>query len=189
MPETHIIELSLYLNMEKTISILLLFALLMSSCTKGKKTDLNGTATIDNELILDQKLQTYINYGFLFSEARLASNVGTPRPDIIIFRDGDNISFEANNLRASFYRFGEYADEQAARKAFNDLTSANISRWEERANLLKINQIWLYRSNNEHYSKIRIISLLTEDRHGFDYVSCSFEWVYQPDGTLTFPGK
>ncbi len=175
--------------MERLISILLSAALLLTSCGKEKEPDLLGTATIDNELVLDQKLQTYINYGFLFSEARLASNVETPKPDIIIFRDGANISFEANNLRGSFFKFGEYADEQTAKTAFNNLTSVSASQWEESANLLKINQIWLYRSNTEHYAKIRIISLVTEDREDFDYVRCSFEWVYQPDGTLTFPGK
>ncbi len=175
--------------MEKLISILLLSALLLTSCDKNREPDLSGTATIDNELVLDEKLQTYINYGFLFSEAGLASSTGTPKPDIIVFRDGDNISFEANNLKASFWKYGEYADEQAARTAFNNLTSASPGQWAESANLLKINQIWLYRSNAEHYAKIRIISIVTEDRQDFKYVRCSFEWAYQPDGTLTFPGK
>ena len=175
--------------MEKLISILLLSALLLTSCNKDRKPDLSGTAIIDNELVLDEKLQTYINFGFLFSEAGLASSAGTPKPDIIVFRDGDNISFEANNLKASFWKFGEYDGEQAAKTAFNNLTSASPGQWVESANLLKINQIWLYRSNAERYAKIRIISIVTEDRQDFDYVRCSFEWAYQPDGTLTFPGK
>lgn len=168
---------------------MLLFALLLTSCGREKEPDLKGTAAIDNELTLDPKLQTYINYGFLFSEARLASNVETPKPDIVVFRDGDNVSFEANNLRSSFYKYGEYSDEQAAKNAFGNLTAATVNQWEESANLLKTNQIWLYRSNTEHYAKIRIISILKEDRATFDYVRCTFEWVYQPDGTLTFPGK
>ena len=175
--------------MRRLVSILLLTALLLISCGREKEPDLSGTATIDNELILDEKLQAYINYGFLFSGAELASSAGTPKPDIIVFRDGANISFEANNLKASFWKFGEYADEQAAKTAFNNLTTASPGQWAESANLLKINQIWLYRSNAERYAKIRIISIITENRQDFDYVRCTFEWAYQPDGTLTFPGK
>jgi len=161
----------------------------MTSCDKNKEPDVEGTATIDNELTFDQQLNTYINYGFIFSEARLVSNVGTPKPDIIIFRDGSDISFEANNLRSSFFKYGEYADEQAAKNAFINLTAATINTWEESANQLKQNQIWIYRSNSEKYAKIRIVSIFTEIRDTFEYVRCSFEWVYQPDGSLTFPGK
>ncbi len=177
------------MTMKKTISITCIFCLLLISCNRNDDPDTSGTATINNELVLDQQSQAYINYGFLFSEGKLVSNIETPPPDIIIFRDEDNISFEANNLKASFWKFGEYSDEQAAKTAFNNLTSASPGQWAESANLLKINQIWLYRSKTERYAKIRIISIVTEDRQDFDYVKCSFEWAYQPDGTLTFPGK
>ncbi|HOS71120.1 MAG TPA: hypothetical protein PLZ75_01580 [Bacteroidales bacterium] len=173
----------------KIVSILLLAAVLLISCDRKKEPERSGTATIDNELVLDKELQTYVNYGFLFSEARLASNVESPRPDITVFRDGDKISLDANNLSPSFYKYGEYNSQQEAAEAFRNLSSATVSRWEERATMLKINQIWLYRSNTERYAKIRIISIQLENRSLQEYVKCTFEWVYQPDGSLNFPGK
>jgi len=54
---------------------------------------------------------------------------------------------------------------------------------------LKPNQIWLYRSGTERYAKIRIISTKLDITKDPDYAECTFEWVYQPDGTLTFPAR
>jgi len=170
-------------------SILLFITLLLISCNRNDDPDTSGTATINNELILDQQHQTYINYGFLFSEGKLVSNIDTPSPDIIIFRDGSTISLEANNLKNSFSKYGEYTDQTSARDAFDKLTSASVSQMLASAVPLKENQVWLYRSGTDKYAKIRIISIKTEIRETFEYVECQFEWVYQPDGTLTFPGK
>lgn len=181
--------LSLQLIMRKTISILFILFLLLPSCNKKDDPDVSGTATINNELTLDQQRQTYINYGFLFSEGKLVSNIDTPSPDIIIFRDGLTISFEANNLKNSFSKHGEYTDQSLAKEAFNKLMSASVSQWLASAVPLKENQVWLYRSGTDKYAKIRIISIKTEIRGTFEYAECNFEWVYQPDGTLTFPGK
>ena len=175
--------------MRKTISIICIICLLLISCNRNDDPDTSGTATINNELILDQQSQTFLNYGFLFSEGKLVSNIETPPPDIIIFRDGSTISFEANNLKNSFSKYGEYADQTSARDAFDKLTSASASQWLASAVTLKVNQVWLYRSGTDKYAKIRIISIKTEIRETFEYVECQFEWVYQPDGTLTFPGK
>lgn len=175
--------------MGKAVSILLLAAVLLTACDRKKEPERSGTATIDNELVMDESRGTWVNYGFLFSEARPASNVDSPRPDITVSRDGDNIYLDANNLKASFFKYGEYADQQKAEEAFRNLSSAGADQWEERAGLLMENQIWLYRSNTGHYTKIRIISILKEDRALQEYVRCTFEWAYQPDGTLSFPGK
>jgi hypothetical protein len=162
---------------------------LLISCSRKDDPDTSGTATINNELTLDQQHQTYINYGFLFSEGKLVSNIDVPSPDIIVYRDGTTISLEANNLKNSFSKYGEYTDLSSAKDAFNKLTSASASQWLASAVPLKENQVWLYRSGTDKYAKIRIISIKTEIRGTFEYAECNFEWVYQPDGTLTFPGK
>jgi hypothetical protein len=72
---------------------------------------------------------------------------------------------------------------------FYNLTSFTVPEWKVWADSVMPNQIWIYRSGTEHYAKIRIISTVSETRSGHDYAECTFEWVYQPDGTLTFPGK
>ncbi len=88
-----------------------------------------------------------------------------------------------------FYLAGEYADEATARQAFNNLTAPVVTQWEEWANPVKPNQVWVYRSADEHYAKIRIASVFSESRSPRNYAECTLEWVYQPDGSLTFPGK
>lgn len=158
------------------------------SCSKNEIPETSGMATIDNTRTLGQ---TYYVYGFLFSEARKVSTLNNPRPDITVDSDGANLLFMADNLKNSFFKWGEYNDESSASTAFDDLKSATIesSDWEGLAYPLKENQVWIYRSGTEHYAKIRIISLVAEVRNERDYAECTFEWEYQPDGTLTFPGK
>jgi hypothetical protein len=97
----------------------------------------------------------------------------------------------ADNYKDSFYLAGEYNDASSAQNAFNSLTSATISEtdWVGMASPIKENQIWIYRSGTIHYAKIRIITLFAEIRSGNPYAECKFQWVYQPDGSLTFPGK
>ena len=51
------------------------------------------------------------------------------------------------------------------------------------------NQVWVYRTGTETYAKIRIISTVNETRDDLPYGECTFEWVYQPDGSTTFPVK
>ncbi len=104
---------------------------------------------------------------------------------------GTNLLFMTDNLKDSFYNAGEYPDAVSAKTAFDNLKSATVpaASWEGLASPLKVNQIWIYRTGQDTYAKIRIISLIGEIRNGIDYAKCTFEWEYQPDGTLTFPGK
>lgn len=167
---------------------LILLATLLSliSCGKDDTIETSGTVTIDNTRFLSQ---TYYVYGFLFSQAKLVTTTATTPPDITVDSDGTNIFFQANNFKPSFHKSGEYADEASAKTAFSSLTTASITQWEEWANPIKANQVWIYRSGSEHYAKIRIISIVSEIRSDRPYAECTFEWVYQPDGTLTFPEK
>ena len=168
------------------IFILPLFFLIFVSCSKNDTPDTSGLATIDNTRTLGQ---TYYVYGFLFSEAKKVSTLDTPGPDIIIDSDGTDLMFMADNLKDSFYKWGEYNDESSASTAFDNLKSATVQStdWEGLAYPLKENQVWIYRSGTENYAKIRIITLIAEIRNDRDYGECTFEWEYQPDGSLTFP--
>jgi hypothetical protein len=175
--------------MRKSLFFILLFSFLMQvSCNKDDTPETAGTVTINNTRTLGQ---TYYVYGFLFSAAKIVSTLENPPPDITIDSDGTNLLLQANNLNNSFYKAGEYNDASSAETAYDNLKSATVSQseWEGLAYPLKAHQIWIYRSGTSHYAKFRIISTISEIRSGKDYAECTFEWEYQPDGTLTFPGK
>jgi hypothetical protein len=173
-------------NSLPVILILLLF--IQVSCKKDKIPETSGTVTIDNTTLL---AQTYYVYGFLFSEAKKVSTLDTPPPDITVDNDGTNLLLQANNLKNSFYKVGEYNDATSAETAYNNLKSASVleTDWDGLAYPLKVNQVWIYRSGTKNYAKFRITATIAEVRSGRNYAECTFDWDYQPDGTLTFPGK
>lgn len=175
--------------MRKLIDVILLISLLsFFSCKKDTQPPTTGTVTIDNTRTLGQ---TYYVYGFLFSEGKKVSTLNTPQPDITIDSDGTNLLLMANNLNNSFYKAGEFDDASSAKSSYDQLRSVTISesQWAGLASPLKAHQVWIYRSGTKHYAKFRIISTVSEIRNEKDYAECTFEYVYQPDGTLTFPAK
>lgn len=169
--------------------ILLIAFCMIPSCKKDKEIPTTGTATINNKLVFDSKRQTYIGYGFLFSKAELVSILAKPGPDITVSTDGSNLSFQANNLKDSFYKTGDYPDAATASEEFAKLTAPSVLQWQGMAFQVKPDQIWIYRSGDENFTKIRVISIVSEIRDNIDYAECTFEWRYQPDGTLTFPAR
>jgi hypothetical protein len=175
--------------MRKTALILVSVMLIMHGCTKDDAIPASGTITLDNTLAFNQVSQAYYSYGFLFSKAEKVSTLSKPEPDITVDSDGTNLFLQTNNYKNSFFKSGEYADESSAKETFVNLTEVNVSQWLGMASPLKPNQVWIYRSGTEHYAKIRIISTVSEVRDYRDFAECTFEWVYQPDGSLTFPGK
>jgi hypothetical protein len=175
--------------MRKVALIFFPILILMHSCTKEDTIPTSGTVTLDNTLAFSPGTQAYFAYGFLFSKAEKVSTLSTPAPDITVDSDGTNIFLGTNSLKNSFYLSGEYSDEAQAISAFDNLTDVSVTQWIGLASPLKPHQIWIYRSGTEHYAKIRIISTVSDVRDYRDYAECTFEWVYQPDGSLTFPGK
>jgi len=135
----------------------------------------------------------YFNYGFSFSKAKLVSTYTNPGPDVVAYVNIDNLPYrltlQAENLKPSFYKVGDFADEEAAQTAFNNLKTVSVSQWVDMADPLNINQVWIYRSGSDTYTKIRIISTVNEIRQTVNYGECTFQWVYQPNGSLTFPGN
>ncbi len=166
--------------------ILIPYLLVLVGCSRINNPPVSGTITINNVTTLGQ---TYFVYGFLFSKADLVSTLNTPPPDITVGTDGVSLFLESNNLRESFYKVGDYGDATQASEAFKNLKSAAVSPWAGLATPLIENQVWIYRSGSDNFAKLRIISTKGGTVSGRDYAECTFEWVYQPDGTSTFPGK
>lgn len=175
----------------RVLNIILFISLsILAGCTKVEPTRTSGIETIDN---IRYQTTTYFVYGFSFSKAKLISTNLNPGPDISIDINKGNVPptllFQANNQKPSFYKTGDFADEAAAISAFNSFTTVSVTQWLDLADPINANQVWIYRTGSDTYAKIRIISTVNETRQGIAYGECTFQWVYQPDGSLTFPGK
>jgi hypothetical protein len=177
--------------MKRTVFILSVLFLVLTGCTKKEATRTSGIDTIDN---ITYYSTTYYNYGFSFSKAKLVptypSNTGL---DISLYVNTDNgtprLTLQAENLKPSFFKVGDYADETTAQSAFDNLKTISVTQWQDMADPINPNQVWIYRSGSENYTKIRIVSTVNETRNNIAYGECTFQWVYQPDGSSTFPGK
>ena len=176
--------------MKRLLFIIIAVLTGLSGCTKVEKTRTSGVDTIDNITYLGT---TYFVYGFSFSKAKLIPTYPEPGPDISLLVNKDNpparLTLQANNLKPSFYKVGDYADEAAAIAAFDNLKNVNVALWIDIADPVAENQVWIYRSGAETYTKIRIVSTVNELRQLIQYGECTFQWMHQPDGSSTFPGK
>lgn len=174
----------------KKAFILISALFVLISCTKKEPVRTSGTDTIDN---ITYYGTTYYTYGFSFSKAKLIPTSTNPGPDIAIVSYTDNgvikLTLQANNLKPSFFKYGEFADGTAAATAFDNLRDFSASQWLDVADPVNPNQIWIYRSGSDTYTKFRIISTVSEIRQSVPYGEITFQWVIQPDGTTTFPPK
>ena len=174
--------------MKRPVVIFSIILLVLAACTKVEPTRTSGTDTIDNTTYSGT---TYFVYGFSFSTAKLVSTESNPGPDIVLYVNKENtpyrLTIQANNLKPSFYKVGDFADESTAKAAFDNLKTVPASQWQDMADPVAANQVWIYRSGNEKYTKFRIVSTVNEIRQTIAYGECTFQWVHQPDGSLTFP--
>jgi hypothetical protein len=174
--------------MKRRLFILSAILLIIISCTKKESTRTSGTDVIDNTTYFST---TYYNYGFSFSEAKLVATTLNPGPDIAIYVNVDNVTprltLQTNNFSPSFFKVGEYPNEDAAKTAFDNLKTVSVDQWAEMADPIAANQVWIYKSGTENYTKFRIVSTVSETRDNIPFGECTFQWVYQPDGTTTFP--
>jgi hypothetical protein len=177
--------------MKKSVFLYLALISILTGCTKKEPNRTSGIDTIDNT---NHFSTTYFQYGFSFPGGKLVATFPSPGPDITLIVTLDNsenpkLTLQADNLLPSFYKVGDFADVTTAQSAFDNLKTVSVSLWQDVADPILPNQVWIYRSGSTHYSKIRIVSTINETRQTVPYGECTFEWVYQPDGTSTFPGK
>jgi hypothetical protein len=176
--------------MKRLYFILLVSLVFAAGCKKNDVSRTSGTDTIDNTIY---KSSTYYAYGFSFSKAAKVATTETPGPDIVLYVATDTqlprLTFQANNYKDSFSKVGDYTDAASAITAFNSLLSVGTVQWTSMADPVTANQVWLYRTNSDQYVKMRIVSVVNETRNSVAFGACTFEWVFQPDGSTTFPGK
>jgi hypothetical protein len=176
--------------MNKILSIFIVLLITVTACKKDKN-NYSGTVTINNEL---SGTGPYYAYGFSVPTGEKVSTLNNPLDVIALFVDFDvdftvrKIYMSVNNFKNSFSKYGEYSSATGASDAFKNLKSFDEPQWTELADPVNPNQIWLFKSSEDKYAKIRIISTYSEKREGMPYpfAECTFEWVYQPDGTQSF---
>ena len=170
------------------IQILVIAALV--SCKEDKPSvRTSGTDTIDNTILPDGS-SWYVN-GFSFSQAKLISTNLASKPDITLLPNKNNtlspLILDSDTFSSPFLKIGEYVTEEEAKTAFNDLKTVPEGEWIEMIDPLAENQVWIYRSNDEKYTKFRIVNIVNEMKDHVPYGECTFQWVHQPDGTAVFP--
>jgi hypothetical protein len=176
--------------MKRSLVFILLLSVLIPGCKKNTiKT--SGTATIDNTLY---GTDNFYALGFTFSLDAKVSNLRNPGPDITVDNDGTlgNVRLLTNGYTNQFFKAGSYTNASEAATVFNNLTAPVVPQYVIWADSIKENQIWIFKTADEYYAKMRIISTFSQKRKAavgdsIIYSECKFEWVYQPDGSLTFP--
>jgi hypothetical protein len=176
--------------MKRITGIIIICVAILHGCTKAEPVRTSGIDTIDNTIY--KPSDPYV-YGFSFKGANLISSKSNPGPDLLLFVNIDNLphrlTLQVNNLKPSFYKVGDFANEAAAIAAFDNIKEVTATQWLDMADPVAANQVWIYRSGSDLYAKFRIVSTVNETRQGLPYGECTFQWVYQPDGSSSFPGK
>jgi hypothetical protein len=113
-------------------------------------------------------------------------------PDRVLYVNTDSqpsrITLQnAPQNRDSFPKVGDYTDAPSSITAFKNLTSVGSVTWIDTADPVEANQIiWLYRTENYQYAKIRIVAVNNKVRGSWPYGEITFERVLQPNGSPNF---
>ena len=171
-----------------------LAAILLFSGCGGEEQRTSGTITLSNELYDEGSY--YYAMGFSFDEAKEVPTLPDAyRADIKLIAGavtdgGPVVAFlSANTLNPPFALTGTYPSESAAKSAFSALTSVGSQTWTDLAAPLEANQVWVMKTRDATYAKLRIISVTLNSAVNPPSATCTLDWVWQPDGSPTFPGK
>jgi hypothetical protein len=177
--------------MKRICLIIFIIPFMVSCCKKENGPSNSGTVTINNEL---SGSGPYYAKGFSVKTGEVITFINPPNDVISIQEDDLNmvvrqLFFSCENYNNSFSIYGDYADATTAKTTFDNLRTFTDTTWTASGDSVVPNQIWLFRTSDLKYAKIRVISIFSEIRAGmpFPYAECSFEWTYQPDGTKIFP--
>ncbi|MGE5349227.1 MAG: hypothetical protein ACM3NP_08135 [Actinomycetota bacterium] len=165
--------------------------LLMAGCG-GDDQKTTGTITLSSELYDGGSY--YYAMGLSFDEAKeVPTQPDQYRADIVlgagpVTTGGPVVAYlSANTLNPPFALVGTYGTSAGATSAFSGLKSVGTYTWVDLAAPLQANQVWVVKTRDADYAKLRIISVTLNTAGDDPVATCSFEWVWQPDGSATFP--
>lgn len=170
----------------------LLFTMLFLAGCGGDDQKTSGTITLSSELFDGGSY--YYAMGLSFDEAKeVPTQPDQYRADIVlgagpVTTGGPVVAYlSANTLNPPFALAGTYGTSAEAVTAFKALKTVGSYTWVDLAAPLEANQVWVVKTRDADYAKLRIISI-TLDNSGEDPVAtCMLEWVWQPGGSATFP--
>ena len=165
--------------------------MLLAGCGKDDQKT-SGTITLTNELF--DAGSYYYALGLSFDEAEAVPTLPDQyRADITVQAGpvtygGPVVAYlSVNTLDPSFALIGTYGSEGDAKTAFDGLKNLGTLTYADLAAPLAVNQVWVVKTRDFKYAKIRIIELVLNSAVSPYFASCKIEWVWQPDGTATFP--
>ena len=167
--------------------------LVLAGCG-GDDQKTSGTITLSSELYDGGSY--YYAMGLSFDEAGEVPTLPDQyRADIWLMAGqvttgGPVVAFlTANTFTPPFALAGTYGTESLAKNAFSELMTVGSYSWGEFASPLAAHQVWVVKTRDSKYAKLRIISVTLNTSVTPAAATCSFEWVWQPDGSSTFPAK
>lgn len=146
----------------------------------------SGSACIDSRIVDN------LRSGFRFAVADTIyyPNSNQLYPDVALrvsTVSGTSLEFFAVEVRPAFKLALSLSAPDSAALYFDSLlTISDTTGFTYSGPGVDQHQIWLVRTNMNKYAKI----LITTDTIDIDNIGkISFNWVYQPDGSLTFPAQ
>jgi hypothetical protein len=178
--------------MMKLRLIPVLAAMLLFSGCDGDDQKTSGTIILTNELYDGGSY--YYALGLSFDEAKEVPTLpDVYRADITLMAGavtsgGPVIPFlSSNTLDPPFALVSNHVTAAESINAFKALKSVGYYTWIDLAAPISTNQIWVVKTRDAKYAKLRIASLTLDTSVSPAVATCTLEWVWQPDGSATFP--
>jgi hypothetical protein len=167
--------------------------LMLAGCG-GDKQKTSGTITLSS--MLYDSGSYYYAMGLSFDEAGEVPTLPDQyRADITlqagpVVTGGPVVAYlTANTFDPPFALTGAFATVSEAESAFSALLSVGSYSWVDLAAPLAANQLWVVKTRDGNYAKLRIISMALDTSGDDPVATCTLEWVWQPDGSSTFPAR
>ena len=166
----------------------LLIILYFTGCSRDEEIPDYGTSTIDNTLF---GTTLFYAIGFSFELGKTVPSNEIPEPDITVHANATPTSLSAYldtpNLIGSYALLSENINEAEAKTFFDSFLEAGSYSWSLAATDVRENQVWLFKTREGNFVKIRVIDLLIEETSSHPFAEITFEWRIQRDGSLIFP--
>ena len=164
----------------------------LSGCKKDKGPPITGEVTINSTLYGEGP---YYALGYSFSQGELVKTNAAPGPDIAVLpqANADKTAVEwvilnTNNMNNSFSLTASFDNVADAGNFFSHYQTVNDSTvYTGLAKDIQPNQIWTFRTYENKYVKLLILKVVTRIDNHTPYAETTFRYVYQPNGSRTFP--